>query len=123
MSLFVCSKCGCIENTATSNYWDFEPIASALCSECDLRIGRWHGRFPKQTVEQAGMVMRNGEPITRSRAAMLDARDKLTDIPRHIGFDGVARFYFECGWDRGVSWQEQNASSKSDGRFPDPANL
>ena len=23
-----------------------------MCSECDPEIGEWHGKFPKQTVEQ-----------------------------------------------------------------------
>jgi len=54
MSIFRCTKCGCIENTATSNYWEQrhpyeggepKPI---LCSECDPAIGKWHGRFKKQ---------------------------------------------------------------------------
>nr|DAO43887.1 MAG TPA: Rubredoxin loop, ELECTRON TRANSPORT [Bacteriophage sp.] len=31
MSLFVCSKCGCIDNTATSYYW-------ALMRPCKNRI-------------------------------------------------------------------------------------
>lgn len=31
MSLFVCSKCGCIDNTATSYYW-------ALIRPCKNRI-------------------------------------------------------------------------------------
>jgi hypothetical protein len=55
MSLFVCEKCNCVDNTATSRYWnqmmeardkgkEFKP----LCSECDPELGRWHGKFPKQ---------------------------------------------------------------------------
>jgi hypothetical protein len=51
MPLFKCSNCGCCENTALSNYWidtmsrERKP---ALCSECDPRIGKWHGKFEKQ---------------------------------------------------------------------------
>lgn len=43
MSLFICSKCGCVENTATGDYWNRpdEP----LCSECSR--GKWHNRFEK----------------------------------------------------------------------------
>jgi hypothetical protein len=53
MPLFNCTKCGAVENTALSNYWvdqcrrdksaPFEP----RCSECDPRIGVWHGRFAR----------------------------------------------------------------------------
>lgn len=72
MSLFVCSKCGCIDNTATSYYWALiRPCKNRiydkslkgyegkpLCSECaaieydkDDKLvvvpGTWHGRFKK----------------------------------------------------------------------------
>lgn len=58
MSLFMCEKCHCVENTALSNYWfrsitnDFEMRAEplpALCSACDPDIGQWHGVFPKRS--------------------------------------------------------------------------
>ena len=65
MSIFRCEKCGCMENTASSNYWSrrhrtaedgqvLEPL-SALCSECDPEIGAWHGMFPKRSAK--GMVL------------------------------------------------------------------
>jgi hypothetical protein len=44
--VFICENCGCIENTAVSNYWS-RGNGPALCSECDPKIGKWHGRFPK----------------------------------------------------------------------------
>ncbi|AUR81993.1 hypothetical protein NVP1017O_24 [Vibrio phage 1.017.O._10N.286.55.C11] len=48
MSVFKCQGCGCKENTACCN---FHILASegkkALCSECDPKIGKWHGRFKK----------------------------------------------------------------------------
>jgi len=49
MPLFICSECGCVDNTAMGNYWmdvygDNRP---PLCTECDPRIKKWHGRFPK----------------------------------------------------------------------------
>lgn len=73
MSLFICAKCGCVENTATSDYWavvhNLFPIeydeslkgyeGKPLCSECGRIVfdedgnnarmvpGKWHGRFPK----------------------------------------------------------------------------
>jgi hypothetical protein len=51
MPNFKCSKCGCLENTATSHYFSRKRGAPPLCSECDPRIGRWHGRFAKQSCE------------------------------------------------------------------------
>lgn len=58
MPLFKCEQCGCVENTALSNYWtrninwdstNAEPLKNpALCSECDPEIGKWHGQFPKR---------------------------------------------------------------------------
>lgn len=57
MPLFKCETCGCVENTALSNYWtrniDWAQQGvtlsnPALCSECDPAIGRWHGWFPKR---------------------------------------------------------------------------
>lgn len=46
MSLFACSKCNAVENTALGYYWgaqlDKQP---PLCSEC--HTGTWHGEFDK----------------------------------------------------------------------------
>ena len=85
MSLFVCAKCGCVDNTATSNYWmltneyivdkfdyakELQPYKGmGLCSECgrlatspdgrDVVVpGKWHGKFPKKkaTEEQLKKV-------------------------------------------------------------------
>lgn len=84
MSLFICAKCGCIDNTATSSYWmlgignsltdlEYTPELKSyrgapLCSECAKVIGnkvvpgKWHGLFPKvaATPAQKRMVGRNG---------------------------------------------------------------
>ena len=54
MPLFQCSKCGCVENTAPSNYAVRERGSPALCSECDPEIGKWHGMFPKRSAK--GMI-------------------------------------------------------------------
>lgn len=62
MSVFRCSKCGCVENTAVSNYWEQKfPFGGGeskplLCSQCDPEIGKWHGRFPRNTPEDLGLV-------------------------------------------------------------------
>lgn len=70
MSLFICAKCGCVENTALSTYWFRKNLKytdgleeyqdKPLCSECGRAVkndndkvrdwmipGRWHNRFPK----------------------------------------------------------------------------
>lgn len=70
MSLFVCKKCGCIENTALGHYWTRNRIelftwppeleaykGEPLCSECappnfadgaiNPYAGKWHGKFNK----------------------------------------------------------------------------
>lgn len=76
MPLFICAKCGCIENTATSSYWTFtlnkklhyhpsleQYRGKPLCSECGtvnfkedensktiavVEPGKWHNKFPKE---------------------------------------------------------------------------
>ena len=61
MSLFKCSECGCVENTATSDFWlkfakkDKRP----LCSKCDPDIGVWHGRFPQRPAKGMLVSVRN----------------------------------------------------------------
>jgi hypothetical protein len=64
MPLFQCAKCGCVENTALSNYWtrnltdDMQPVEPPnppLCTECDPEIAEWHGAFPKRSA--VGMVL------------------------------------------------------------------
>lgn len=48
MSLFQCSKCGCRENTAVSNWaWRTTHGQEPLCSACDPLIGKWHEEFPR----------------------------------------------------------------------------
>ena len=52
MSLFKCSRCGCVENTALCRYWETHYKGELdLCSECDPLINKWHGCFPKKKYE------------------------------------------------------------------------
>lgn len=69
MPLFVCEKCGAVENTALGSYWARDHVrykdspelnGKALCSECTPKSfeggsptgkGEWHGRFPKEYVK------------------------------------------------------------------------
>lgn len=55
MPLFRCSRCGCVENTAVSNFWQAPDKTNALCSECDPSIGEWHGLFEKRSAN--GMLV------------------------------------------------------------------
>lgn len=64
MSLYQCSKCGAVENTACGHYhsrdmdwWPEEYRGKKLCSECGpptfsdgkpTEFGKWHGRFEKR---------------------------------------------------------------------------
>jgi len=54
MSLFACEECQCIENTATCMYWS-RGDGKKLCSECDPRMGKWHGIFKKRSA--VGMLI------------------------------------------------------------------
>ena len=48
MSLFQCTACGCVENTALCNYWQrLSAQQPWLCSACDPEIQEWHGQFPQ----------------------------------------------------------------------------
>ena len=68
MSLFQCYECGCIENTATCNFWSNMPVGGKwrgveakpwmLCSACDPAIGKWHDRFPRVYLPK-GMFVTN----------------------------------------------------------------
>lgn len=61
MPIFSCRECGCIENTALSNYWtavyEDTPV---LCSACDPETSKWHGEFPRRSA--SGMLVdQNGQ--------------------------------------------------------------
>lgn len=90
MSIFVCDKCRCVDNTATSDYWaltneylykDYtfqdslkEYMGKPLCSECAKIIfdntgnngkvvdGKWHNRFEKKLAsnEQIKLISYKG---------------------------------------------------------------
>lgn len=107
MSIFKCDKCGCAENTAVSGYWHKADGEPKLCSECDPKIGKWHGRFPKKSAE--GMVAQGDFLFSKEEAALDEALDEalrgLSDI-RHVGFDGVAKHYFKAGWSRASAFEK-----------------
>ena len=50
MSLFQCSKCGCVEDTALCRFWAARVRQTpAMCSGCDPGVGKWHGEFPQES--------------------------------------------------------------------------
>lgn len=55
MSLFVCTRCGAIENTALSSYWWNK---EHICSECEW--GNWHNRFPKEYFDKEKWKINDG---------------------------------------------------------------
>jgi hypothetical protein len=102
MSAFRCTKCGCMENTATSNYWSQKypstengeplPEKQQLCSQCDPTIGKWHGIFPRQSAK-GRMLASDGflygkEDVASESFAFRMKRDGLT-VVREITEEGI----------------------------------
>lgn len=55
MSTFLCTRCGAIENTATSDYWiDIMEGKPPICSKC--KTGVWHGKFPREHWSKIGIA-------------------------------------------------------------------
>ena len=57
MSLYRCTKCDVVENTALGGYWmqQLEAHQSGapfhpLCSQCNPAIGKWHGEFERNGI-------------------------------------------------------------------------
>lgn len=64
MSLFICSNCSCVENTALCGYW-WKGDAPALCSSCDPATYKWHGLFPKKKATEVEVESIEGGFIKR----------------------------------------------------------
>jgi hypothetical protein len=72
MPIFACRECGCIENTALSNFWVRTQLENkpALCSACDPEINEWHGEFERRSasgmlVDENGHVWGRDENVPR----------------------------------------------------------
>ena len=50
MSLFVCTTCQHIENTALGRYWPRLATGNPECSQCVT--GTWHGLFPRERYDE-----------------------------------------------------------------------
>lgn len=47
MSVYICEKCGTIDNTALGGYWNnVRNNELKMCCECNT--GSWHDEFPKE---------------------------------------------------------------------------
>ena len=78
MSIYICEKCGCLENTATSNYWVNKLNKRALfCSECDT--GEWHNKFPKKHWSEYG-IQALLEEEKKNNGNMINATEYLKSI-------------------------------------------
>lgn len=76
MPLFRCSQCGCVENTATSRYWVATGLddEAPLCSECDPKIGEWHGKFDKTSADGK---------LLSSEGFLYSRREWDSNVPNH----------------------------------------
>jgi len=67
MSIFICTKCKCLENTAPSGYW-YRDDKPALCTKCDPEFGKWHGIFKrKKATEKDRNRVLNPEELKRKK--------------------------------------------------------
>ena len=64
MPTFRCDDCGCIENTALSNFWMAEigRWPKRLCSQCDPEIGAWHKAFERIQWDDSKHAKYSGMP-------------------------------------------------------------
>ena len=78
MSVYICEKCGCIENTSLGGYWrnvvNKEP---KMCSECNN--GEWHNEFEKRHWTEYG-VEELLELEARKDGSMINATEYLKSI-------------------------------------------
>lgn len=78
MSVYICERCGAIENTAAGGYWknclEHEP---KQCSECNF--GKWHGKFQKKHWTDYG-VEKLLELEKRKDGSMINATKFLKSI-------------------------------------------
>ncbi len=78
MSIYICEKCGCIENTSLGGYWKNclrkEPKA---CSECNT--GEWHNEFEKKYWTEYG-VKKLLELEALKDGSMINATEYLKSI-------------------------------------------
>ena len=78
MSVYICEKCGCIDNTSLSGYWkNVRNKEPAQCSECNT--GTWHGEFEKKHWTDYG-IEKLLELEARRDGSMINATEYLKSI-------------------------------------------
>ena len=97
MSLFRCDECGCVENTASSNYASaYMNNEKKLCSECDPKIGVWHGLFEKR-LAVSYLVGENGF--------------LYKDVPQHSPIVGKIDEHGNVSYDRKLTGSNNETST------------
>lgn len=94
MSTFLCTRCGAVENTVTSDYWINKLEGKPpLCSKCETGI--WHGSFERRHWSYYGFA----EVLKAQKENMgdfINAREHL----RNIGVIGSKKeTYKEIEWE------------------------
>jgi len=84
MPLFVCSGCGCVENTALCEYWYTTGVEKKppVCSECDPEIGEWHGKFEKRSA--VGMLWGKDGYVRHSEQVSAKKRKKYVEVTPEV---------------------------------------
>lgn len=101
MPIYRCEKCGICENTATSDYWSRKypsddsgntlPSQSALCSQCDPEIGKWHGFFKRMSAK-GFFLCSDGFLVHKDELETEDFKRRVKEglrVVREITEDGV----------------------------------
>lgn len=79
MPLFECERCGVVDNTALSDFWDRQwDDLSQLCSLCGK--GEWHGEFPRELASEfKGRIEYPAREIWKAREKILNDAPKAQD--------------------------------------------
>lgn len=100
MSLFICAKCGCIENTATSNYWAltrkgakddhiYDESHTSKCSSYDLEEVCHHDNYVGKRVKRGLFKTKEGILLNADINGSYNIMRKVKGdavMPPHTGF-------------------------------------
>jgi len=86
MPLFVCEKCGCVDNTACGGtFWIVlhKKDNKVLCCECHFGPGKWHNRFPKKIATQSEIkqIKKYWKKNLSSEGYRLIYKEKKNEVP------------------------------------------
>ena len=101
MGTYICSKCGCIDNTACGgNFWSFKSKSgsfkddyankNALCVECtpgeyndgsvNKEAGKWHNIFPKKHWSEYGNQEKLIADCLKNQGNMINAVEYFKNL-------------------------------------------